>query len=231
MHIWTPKIYESWSFCVFFSIFSFSQFWVVLRCSHSAFRLRGLISCSGLVSNRPDMKYQAYSNFRVHMVFMCRPIPVPNYLKYSSIWHETKTIRHEIIFCMPKKSPEIKRMFKLYALFIFAPKFYNLSFFWKFKTSSPPTPYYPSSLYILGIYALRVTLFSPWGRAFKWFAASAERQCILNIEKSSFPAVLGCFFSIFSFSQFCMILSWSDSQNQPRSLISCPGLLLNRSGL
>ena len=93
MHIWSRKIDESWSFCVFFSIFSFSQFWMVLRCSHSEFRLRGLIFCSGLVSNRPDMKYQAYSNFRVHMVFMCRPILLPNHLKYSSIWHQTKTIR------------------------------------------------------------------------------------------------------------------------------------------
>ena len=157
MHIWNRKIDEPCSFCVFFSIFSFSQFWMVLRCSHSGFQFRGLISCPVLISNRPDMKYQAYSNFRVHMVFMCRPIPIPNHLKYSSIWHQTKTIRCGIIFCMWENWSQSKRTFKLYALFILAPKFLDLSFFWKFKTSSPPTPYYSSSLYILGIYALRVT--------------------------------------------------------------------------
>ena len=156
---------------------------MVLRCSHSEFRLRGLISCPGLVSNRPDMKYQAYSNFRVHMVFMCRPIHIPNHLKYSSIWHRTKTIRRKIIFCMYTKWPESKRTFKLYALFIFAPKFLDLSFFWKFKTSSPPTPYYSSSLYILGIYALRVTLLTSQGCAPKWFAASAERKLIFKVKK------------------------------------------------
>ena len=142
MHIWNRKIDESWGFCVFFLIFSFSQFWMVLRCSHSEFRFRGLISCPGPVSNRPDMKYQVYSNFRVHMVFMCRPIPIPNHLKYSSIWHQTEIIRRKIIFCMPTNWPESKRTFKLYALFIFAPKFLDLSFFWKFKTRSPPTPYW-----------------------------------------------------------------------------------------
>ena len=73
MYFEHQKFEFSLSFAVFFSIFLFSQFWMVLRCSHSEFRLRGLISCPGLVSNRPDMKYQAYSNFRVHMVFMCRP--------------------------------------------------------------------------------------------------------------------------------------------------------------
>ena len=72
LHIWTRKIDESWGFRVFFLIFLFSEFGMVLRCSDSQNRLRGLISCLGLVSNRPDMKYQAYSNFRVHMVFMCR---------------------------------------------------------------------------------------------------------------------------------------------------------------
>ena len=127
------------------------------------------------------------------MVFMCRPNPVPNYLKYSSIWHQTKTIRCGIVFCMWENWSQSKRTFKLYALFILAPKFLDLSFFWKFKTSSPPTPYYSSSLYILGIYALRVTRISARGRAFKWFAASAERKCIFEVEKSMNPEVLACF--------------------------------------
>ena len=114
---------------------------MVLRLSDSQFRLRGLISCPGLVSNRRGIKYQAYSNFRVHMVFMCRPNPLPNYLKYSSIWHQTRTIRRKIIFCMWENWSQSKRMFKLYALFILAPKFLDLSFFWKFRTSSPALPY------------------------------------------------------------------------------------------
>ena len=157
MHIWTPKIDESWDFGLIFSIFWFSQFSMVFSWFYFEFRLCGLISCLGLVSNRPEMKYQAYLNFRVHMVFMCRPNPVPNCLKDSSIWQQTKTIRCGIIFCMWENWSQSKRTFKLYALFILAPKFLHLSFFWKFKTSSPPTPYYSSSLYILGIYALRVT--------------------------------------------------------------------------
>ena len=93
-------------------------------------------------------------------------------------------------------------MFKLYALFILVPKFPDLSFFWKFKTSSPPTPYYSSSLYILGIYALRVTLILPRGRAFKLFAASAERKCIFEHQKSMNPEVLGWFSRLSYFLNF-----------------------------
>ena len=161
MHIQSRKIDESCIFSLFFLIFLFSEFWMVLRCSGSQFRLRGLISCPGLVSNRPEMKYQAYSNFRVHTLFMCWPNLLPNYVKYSSIWHETKTIRCEIIFWMWENWPESKRTFKLYALFILARKFPDLSFYWKFKTSSPVPPYYSSSICISWIYALRVTTISP----------------------------------------------------------------------
>ena len=72
-------------------------------------------------------------------------------------------------------------------------------------TSSPAIPYYSSSLYILGIYALRVTHISSWGRAFKWFAASAERKCIFRVEKLMNPALFRCFswFSYFlNFGRF-----------------------------
>ena len=193
MHFKHRKIDFSFIVSLFFSIFSFSQFWIVLRCSHSEFRLRGLISCSGLVSNRPDMKYQAYLNFRVHMVFMCRPIHIPNHLKYSSIWHGTKMNPNKNKFPMYTNSPKLKRTFKLCASLILARKFLDLSFFWKFKTSSPQTPYYSLSLYILGIYALRVTPRLPPGSRFTWFAASAERKFILKVEKSTNPEVLGCF--------------------------------------
>ena len=93
-----------------------SQFCMVFRCSDSQVRSPGLISCQGQLPNRSDMKYQAYLYFRVHMVFMCRPSSLPNYLKYSSIWHQTKTIGCGIIFCMWENWSESKRMFKLYAL-------------------------------------------------------------------------------------------------------------------
>ena len=53
------------------------------------------------------------------------------------------------------RGQNLKRMFKLYALLILAPKFLDLSFSQKFKTSSPAPPYYSSSIME---YALRVIL-------------------------------------------------------------------------
>ena len=69
-------------------------------------------------------------------------------------------------------------------------------------TSSAAIPYYSSSLYILGIYALRVTLILSQSRAFKLFAASAERKCIFEIEKSMNPEVFACFSRFFHFLNF-----------------------------
>ena len=68
----------------------------------------------------------------------------------------------------------------------------------------PPhlTPYYSLSLYILGIYALRVTPKLPPGSRFTWFAASAERKLIFKVEKSMNPEVLGCFSQFSNFSDF-----------------------------
>ena len=63
-----------------------------------------------------------------------------------------------------------------------------------------------TSIHYRGRYALRVIPISQRGRAFKLFAASAERKCIFDVEKSMNPTVFGSF-SIFShflnFSQFC----------------------------
>ena len=134
------------------------------------------------------------------MVFMCRPNPVPNYIKYSVDFHETKMNRRKIKNRRVTNWPEIKRMFKLYAFFIFARKFLDLSFFWKFKTSSPVPPYYSSSLYILGIYALRVTPRIPPGSRFTWFAASAERKWRFEVEKSVIHEVSCCFLVFRTFS-------------------------------
>ena len=69
-------------------------------------------------------------------------------------------------------------------------------------TSCPAVPYYSSSLYILGIYALRVTPRIPLGSRFTWFAASAERKLILKIEKLMNPAILGCFSEFYNFFNF-----------------------------
>ena len=93
-------------------------------------------------------------------------------------------------------------MVKFFTLFILAPKFLDLSFSWKFKTSSPAPPNYSLSLYILGIYALRVTPRLPPGSRFTWFAASAERKLIFKVEKSMNPEVLGCFSQFSNFSDF-----------------------------
>ena len=73
MYFRVRKFDESWGFRLFFSIFLFFQFWLILRCSGYQIRLPGLISCPGQVPNRPDVEFQANSDFRVHMVFMCRP--------------------------------------------------------------------------------------------------------------------------------------------------------------
>ena len=45
----------------------------------------------------------------------------------------------------------------------------------------------------------------PVGSRFTWFAASAERKCIFKVENLMNYEVFG-FFSIFSFSQFWMVL-------------------------
>ena len=50
-----------------------------------------------------------------------------------------------------------------------------------------------ASLHYRGRYALRVTLLSTRRRVFKLFAASAERKCIFEVEKSMNPDVLACF--------------------------------------
>ena len=51
MHFEHQKIVISCSFGLFFSIFSFSQFWMVLSWFHYEIRLPGAISCPGMVSD------------------------------------------------------------------------------------------------------------------------------------------------------------------------------------
>ena len=92
-----------------------------------------------LYSEKIDFSSKFWPNF-------WHPNLVPNTVKYSSIWPETKTIRRKILNSLSNKALELKRIVKLYALLILAPKFLDLSFSQKFKTSSPAPPYYSSSI-------------------------------------------------------------------------------------
>ena len=67
------KFMISFSFAVFFSIFKFFKFSMILSLPHCQIRLRGLISCPGLLLNQSRLEFSSYSDFSVHMVFMCRP--------------------------------------------------------------------------------------------------------------------------------------------------------------
>ena len=46
---------------------------MILSWSGYQIRLPSLISCPGQVPNRPGIEFQASSDFRLHMVFLCRP--------------------------------------------------------------------------------------------------------------------------------------------------------------
>ena len=62
----------SCSFALFFLIFWFSDFLMVFGWSDSQFRLRGLISCPGLLLNRSGLEFSSFSDFSLHMVSVCR---------------------------------------------------------------------------------------------------------------------------------------------------------------
>ena len=133
-------------------------------------------------------------NFSSKMQFLVRPSLTHNYLKYLSSDNDTRIIRCTMKIYTGKNLAKSKRMFKLYAFFNLRPKCLDLSFSVKIKTSSPAPPYYSSSLYILGIYALRV---NNTASRFTRFAASAERNCILKVPGGSFPSVLASILQIF----------------------------------
>ena len=74
MHFEHRTIEFSFNFALFFSIFSFSQFWVVLGWFHYEIRFPGEISCPGLPPDRSGIKFHAYSDFALHIAFMCRSV-------------------------------------------------------------------------------------------------------------------------------------------------------------
>ena len=57
MHFEHRKIEFSFNFGLFFSIFSFSQFWVVLAWFHYEFRFPGRISCPGMLPDQPRAEF------------------------------------------------------------------------------------------------------------------------------------------------------------------------------
>ena len=63
----------SCSFALFVSIFKFFRFSMILRAPHCQIRLRVLISCPEQLPNQSRLEFHIYSNFLLHVVFMCRP--------------------------------------------------------------------------------------------------------------------------------------------------------------
>ena len=125
------KIDVPCSFGVFFLILLFSQFWMILRWSDSQNRLRGLISCPGLLLNQSGLEFHMFSDFRVHIVFIRRPSAQLNCLKKWSPDHRSKIERCINISDCGKNCSAVNWMVKLYAVFILRPKFLDLSInFW-----------------------------------------------------------------------------------------------------
>ena len=56
-----------------FAFFKIPEILAILEDFLAQIRIPGAISCPGVVPNRPGVEFQVCSNFRVHMVFMCRP--------------------------------------------------------------------------------------------------------------------------------------------------------------
>ena len=128
------------------------------------------------------------------MVFMCRPNLLPNCLKDSSIWHQTKTIRCGIIFCMWENWSQSKRTFKLYALFIFAPKIPDLSFFWKLEAGGKPSTWFPPGGLVELITKANESVhkvFLNWSGSSSGYNLSLFHQSAhLNKENTQFPNII-----------------------------------------
>ena len=125
-------------------------------------------------------------------------------------------------------------MVEFYAYFILVRKFLDLSFSWKFKTSSPAPPNYSLSLYILGIYALRVTSsqsYTPPGVAIHMICCVSRAKIHFEGRKIDESWSFGLFFWILSFFWFFMILRCSGYLFRLPGLISCPGQVPNRPGI
>ena len=56
-----------------FAFFKILEFLVILASFQAQIWIPGAISCPGVVPDRPGIEFQANSDFRLHMVFMCRP--------------------------------------------------------------------------------------------------------------------------------------------------------------
>ena len=78
--------------------------------------------------------------------------------------------------------------------------------------------------------ALRVNIISR-GRAFKWFAASAERKCIFEGAKLMNPEVFGCFSRFSHFLNFWLVLKRFHYEFRFPGVISCPEVVPDHSGI
>ena len=67
------KIIISCSFGLFFLIFKFFRFSMILKAPHCQIRVPGLISCPGQLPNQSRLEFHIYSDFLLHVAFMCRP--------------------------------------------------------------------------------------------------------------------------------------------------------------
>ena len=67
------KIDRRMHFVRIFAFFKILEFLVILASFQAQIWIPGAISCPGQVPNRPGIEFQANSDFRLHMVFMCRP--------------------------------------------------------------------------------------------------------------------------------------------------------------
>ena len=80
-------------------------------------------------------------------------------------------------------------------------KLFNSSFNFDLKTSCALPPYYSLELDPISSTSHSNLSRGP-GSRFTWFAASAERKCIFEVEKSMNPDVLACFSSFSHFLNF-----------------------------
>ena len=147
---------------------------MILRPAHCQIRLRGLISCPGQLPNQSMLEFHMYSDFSVHMVFMRRPcaklfssafvLPTMGPPCMDSIFHIELISEIDNVFELshfehcPQQRPHEHIFLQIHD---------PVDESQLAEKTRPGLRYYSLSLYILGIYALRVTLLSTRRRAFK----------------------------------------------------------------
>ena len=149
---------------------------MVLRCSDSHFGFRGLISYPGQLPNQSRLEFHIYSDFSLHVVFMCRPcaklfssaLP-PQKLKPRSI----NSIFNKILI---SHSHYVFEFSNFEHISDYHPNLMNFALKPTSRDESqlaekPPqlTPYYSPSVAYSSLYALRITVLC-WARScpYQW---------------------------------------------------------------